>query len=450
MLLGLILGLPTFPATAAASEKAPEATEAPSKPNIVLITVECLRWDHLHSSGYPRRVMPKIEEFFKDGLNVDNVFSASSWTLPSLTSVFSSEYPFEHGVTRGEFQPGDGGIVLQPGIPKDLPWLPEILQKAGYQTFGFSSSPHTVRRTGFERGFDVYVDSVAFKQADEINDVILKHAEELSQASPFFLWIHYFDPHWQYWPKAPWINDYCPKPPELPPRLYDTWVHSLVDEVGLKKGDTLFEFLRASYDSEINFWDAETASLLQKLHLPKNTVYLRPELFRRAERHLPSLLIAFVASILLSHDLLISHVPPPGDLHDYVWVALAAMLPFFSGGLILTIIFESRRREISRLYFFDMAGAALGAVLVLPMISFFNGPPLLYFLSAVLLGSALVLSILLRRKICGGIALLGLLILAVHLANAGVMVFRVRLPERKQQRRISIGRSSPLRGSGQV
>ncbi len=255
-------------------EDARPALQNDRRPDIVLITVECLRSDRLRSSGYPRSLLPNMEHFFSSGVHFRQAFSTASWTLPSLVSLLSSKYPFEHGITRGQFRQEDGGMVLQATIPADLPWLPSVLQKAGFRTFGFSTSPHTIRGTGFERGFDHYEQNLAFKEADIVKQRVLKIREEIRGSRPFFLWLHYFDPHWQYFPKSPWIRNYAPKKPPLPPHLFDMWLHSMVEEGRIKVHDPLFDYLQASYDSEINYWDLQCSDLIREMDLAPNTIFI--------------------------------------------------------------------------------------------------------------------------------------------------------------------------------
>ncbi len=143
-------------------------------------------------------------------------------------------------------------------------------------------------------------------------------------------------------------------------------------------------------------------------------VYLFPGIFRRTQRGLISgLLISFAAAIMISGILLLRYVPPPGELYRYLWVALIALIPFFFGGLLLTLIFSLHQEKISRLYAFDMGGAALGAILALPAICVFNGPPLLYLPTVLLLIAALIDSAFHRNRLMVGLAGAGIIVLGL-------------------------------------
>lgn len=245
-----------------------------SQPNIVLISIECLRYDHTPLGKYHRNTMPELTKFFNKGAAFTNVQATSSWTLPSLVSVFSSTYPFEHCMTTGGFHAPEGKLVMQAELPHELPWLPELLRQAGYRTYGFSTSPHTVTGTGFSRGFEYFDDKIVFKNAEVVNRQIQNKLKGLPSDQPFFLWIHYFDPHWQYWPTEPWIKRYTKERPELPADLYHIWVELLACERNLRPVDPLFHYLVASYDSEINFADKKISELLRQMNCPANTIYL--------------------------------------------------------------------------------------------------------------------------------------------------------------------------------
>lgn len=170
--------------------------------------------------------------------------------------------------------------------------------------------------------------------------------------------------------------------------------------------------------------------------------YLWPRLFEKNEDKLiTGLLISLSASIMISGILLLRFVPPPGALYRYLWVALIALLPFFVGGLLLTLIFSFHQDKISRLYAFDLCGASLGAILTLPAISLFNGPPLLYLPAALLLFAALIDSLLRKQKLMSGLAVAGF----VLLGGAGLsgLKLEVTKPKGELEKNVEIQRWGP-------
>jgi arylsulfatase A-like enzyme len=246
----------------------------PARPNIVLITMECVRSDHLRSWGYSRDTMPNIEAFFRDGIRFQHAVATSSWTLPSMISLFSSMYPYEHGVTEGWFESSRDETVIKSRMPKELRWLPVELKKAGYATFGFTTSPHLIRDVGFNRGFDHWVQRVLFLDASLVDGSVKATRDKLLKELPVFLWIHYFDPHWPYFARNPWIARYCPHPPQIPGDLLQVMLEPTVHQRYPSRDNPVLQYLVDSYDSELNYLDAYFKELLGILSMPENTIYV--------------------------------------------------------------------------------------------------------------------------------------------------------------------------------
>lgn len=97
--------------------------------NVILITMTNLRYDHMSSNGYFRPTTPNLDKLAKESLNFTNAFSHASWTLPSASSIFTSLYPFAHGVMNRH----DGSKLT-----KDTPALVDYLNKNGYKTAAFT------------------------------------------------------------------------------------------------------------------------------------------------------------------------------------------------------------------------------------------------------------------------------------------------------------------------
>lgn len=180
------------------------ACAAPSTENAVLITVDTLRADHVGAYGGPVPT-PHLDALAADGVVVEHAFTPMPSTGPALTSLFSGSHPWRHGVLRNAMPP--------PSI--DLPNLPRELQRAGFATGAFVSSYVVSARFGFDRGFDRY----HFEPTVGAGDGGAKgpgawwsRAEPVTAAAldwldsgigePFFLWVHYMDPHDPYRPPA--------------------------------------------------------------------------------------------------------------------------------------------------------------------------------------------------------------------------------------------------------
>jgi arylsulfatase A-like enzyme len=117
--------------------------------NVLLVVLDAVRKDHLSCYGAERRTTPTLERLAADpdGVAYEHAVSAAPWTLPSHASMFTGRYPSHHRC-----------IGTHPNLDADQPVVAELLQAAGYDTFGFSNSSFTGTARGYARGFDGYHD----------------------------------------------------------------------------------------------------------------------------------------------------------------------------------------------------------------------------------------------------------------------------------------------------
>lgn len=237
---------------------------------IVLITVDALRQDHLSCYGYYRKTSPNIDKTAAKGIVFNNFFSPSSWTSPSMASLFTSEYPINHGVIHGFCH--DGKVYRQELLAEEFVTLAEILKRNGYATFGATANLHLAKHLGFAQGFN-YFYCGRFENAEKINSVVLSWKKYLSKCKKYFLWIHYIDPHDPYAARLPWIKEYYP--------LFNTkkglsslGMKKLKKIPSLKKGSEDLKCLIALYDSEINYVDHHLGRLIDELNLDKNSLII--------------------------------------------------------------------------------------------------------------------------------------------------------------------------------
>jgi arylsulfatase A-like enzyme len=115
-----------------------------------------------------------------------------------MASLFTSLDPLEHGVRRG-FRPSETRY-REEVLPEVLPTLAELLRKEGYRTFGVSSNGLLSRAGGFAQGFDTF-EELGFTMAPRVHRALEGQRAALERSRPYFLWIHYFDPHGPYLPR---------------------------------------------------------------------------------------------------------------------------------------------------------------------------------------------------------------------------------------------------------
>ncbi len=194
-----------------------DSSTANTLPNLLLIEVDTLRADYLSSYGYSRSTSPNIDKLVGEGIQYSMCVSPSSSTAPVHASLWTGQFPAEHGVLTN-------GQKLQDSVTT----LAEVLQSRGYLTGGFVTNPVIDARKGFDQGFDFYAvtegthyfrrptfKSAPFAQwwhslkivtlADRLGkrNLVTRLATDFIQKqaqSPFFLFVHYFDPHHPYEP----------------------------------------------------------------------------------------------------------------------------------------------------------------------------------------------------------------------------------------------------------
>ncbi|MBZ0270800.1 sulfatase-like hydrolase/transferase [bacterium] len=182
-----------------------------SRPHIVLIIVDTLRADRMGAYGYTRPTSPVFDRLASESLVFDNAFAPSSWTVPSVATMFTGLWPREHGVTEGlQFM---GKVSFQHQLPEAYETIAERLAGAGYETYGYSTNAHITRQTGFGQGF-THFESPATANAEMIEQLIREDFTSLSErekdGQPYFVFMHFFDPHAPYIVREPQITAVAP------------------------------------------------------------------------------------------------------------------------------------------------------------------------------------------------------------------------------------------------
>ena len=152
------------------------------RPNVVLVVIDTLRADAVRP-GDPGAPMPFLSELASRALYFERAHSSSSWTLPSMGSLFLARYPSQHGLGSS----GWGGT--QPSSAS----LPEVLKSAGYRTAARVAHP-ALKRTKIGRGFDDF--ALVLDEGASVTDAGLDWLGAGGNSkSPFFLYLHYLDTH---------------------------------------------------------------------------------------------------------------------------------------------------------------------------------------------------------------------------------------------------------------
>ena len=220
------------------------APDVPARPHVVLVTIDTLRADRCSAYGYERPTTPHLDALAREGALFEVAYAPTPTTLPSHAVLMSSLYPGETGV-RKNGQP----------LPEELDTLAERLRRAGYRTAAFVSSFVVSRPFRLDQGFDSYDDdfrgAVSSVPADlnwskdpapfdrraaDTTDAAIAWLRGAPPDLPFFLWVHYFDPHQPLIPLEPYLSQFA-RPEPLTPKqrmqdLYDAEVRSSDDQLG--------------------------------------------------------------------------------------------------------------------------------------------------------------------------------------------------------------------------
>jgi choline-sulfatase len=182
-----------------------QGAKAGAQPNLVLVTIDTLRADHVGAYGYRAADTPALDRLAREGLLVEDAVVQVPQTRPSHASILTGLLPYEHGI-RDNFSP-----PLDPSHPT----LATLLKEHGYATGGFIGAYPVSRDSGLDRGFDVFDDPFsgargggphlerAERPAGPVLDAALAWLRGLA-ARPFFVWVHVFDPHAPYRPPEPY------------------------------------------------------------------------------------------------------------------------------------------------------------------------------------------------------------------------------------------------------
>lgn len=222
-------------------------TNVPKGPNVVLITIDTLRADHLGCYGYEKNTSPTIDRLAREGVRFNRMFAQRGLTWPSLTSIMTALYPLTHGVESNETLLDASFITL-----------PEILKENGYETAAFLTNFFHAPN----RGFDTKKGGAIGDLDRIVTDLALQWLNS-KQDDKFFMWLHYKNPHAPYHPPEEFRSEAI--------RVYDghfdgSW--ATTDSIyinRLKLSEKDFNHLINLYDAEIKSTDSYIGEVLAKL-----------------------------------------------------------------------------------------------------------------------------------------------------------------------------------------
>lgn len=205
--------------------------------NVIIITMDTTRADHIGAYGYNYIRTPNIDSLASEGVLFENAYSVVPLTLPSHTSIMTGLYPPAHGVRDNN----------RFSVPEEVTTLAELLKQKGYQTGAIIAAFVLDRAFGLSQGFDVYDDSglnkstenqiVPERKADVVTNHAIAWLKYNKGRQPFFLWVHYYDPHAVYAPPDPFSKEYSASPYDGEIAFVDQQISRLIGEARKSSGD---------------------------------------------------------------------------------------------------------------------------------------------------------------------------------------------------------------------
>ncbi len=242
------------------------------RPNVLLITLDTTRADHMGCYGYQRPTTPVLDRLAAESVVYTHAISTSSWTLPAHASLFTGKFTTSHGARYDT----EGPLRLTDGIDGPENWkdyrarglspsettLAEILKEAGYVTGAVVGGPWMKKVFGLDKGFDHYDDAqirtVNGRLAGEVTSAALEWVEKESDHE-FFLFLNYFDPHTPYSAPEPFTYQFFP------------------DGEAPSNQEPSLEEMNNLYDAEILYMDHHIGRLLEgleRLGLFEHTLFI--------------------------------------------------------------------------------------------------------------------------------------------------------------------------------
>jgi arylsulfatase len=218
---------------------------------VVLIVVDTLRADHLSTYGYPRATSPNLDAWAASGRVYEKALSASSWTLPTFGTLLTGYSPMRHGA---------GYTEPKSKLSSSVVTIAEMLVDRGFRTGAVVNNPFLERAFGVDRGFGEYDIAPAHNSRHRPADVVVSRSLELVDqwgTVPFFLVVHFFEPHMWYNPPASFRGRFSEniKTELRYPVSVSGRRRFRKESEQLSDGDR--EFIKAVYDEEIAFVDHE-------------------------------------------------------------------------------------------------------------------------------------------------------------------------------------------------
>lgn len=227
-----------------------EPVPAVDRPNIVLVSIDTLRADHLGCFGYARDTSPHIDRLAREGVLFRQAIASSNWTLPSHASMLTGLHPARHRAVSFAFAP----------LRQDVDTLAELLWDVGYETGAFTGGGFV--SFGFDQGFDRYwMPAPGTAKAESITETLARSKQWMAVHPyvPFFLFLHTYAVHLPYAPPPPFNLLFDP---DYGGPFRDSFSMKDNVRVGKHPDAATRQRLIALYDGELRHFDTQLGELL--------------------------------------------------------------------------------------------------------------------------------------------------------------------------------------------
>ena len=232
------------------------------RPSVVMIVIDTVRNDHLGHAGYPRDTSPHLDRLAGQGRLFSRAVAASPWTGPSVASIVTGLYPDELGIRD-----------LDDRLPDEATTLAEVFRDHGWNTAAIVSNGYIAPWFGHAQGYQ-HFDKEEYTGDDDSNSTPICTADRITDKAidwlrtaqgPYFLYLHYTDPHEPYLPPQEWRERFLAGAAPIDEMLLRERRFTFVPMY-----DALLAGVKSMYDASIAFADAEIGRLLE--HVPDDAL----------------------------------------------------------------------------------------------------------------------------------------------------------------------------------
>ena len=235
-------------------------------PNVLLVVVDALRADRVFGPD-AENTTPNLQRFARRSVVFPHTISSGAWTVPAMASLFTSLDPQVHRTLR--YNPQER--LPDDSLPGQLPTLAETFFGGGYQTSALLKAVVLAKNRGFAQGFSswrvVEGDMADRQSAGQLTDAALEWITTMRYPErPFFLYLHYMDPHSNYLAPEPWYSEakgsYTGPVTGVYNQIHDSYLEKGVIPTRRDLGQ-----IGRYYDAEVRYWDSEFGRLIKDLAL---------------------------------------------------------------------------------------------------------------------------------------------------------------------------------------